>query len=375
MKLLFPVFLFFAVHIQEISAQARKETPNVFIITTDGFRWQEIFNGGDPALMSNTEYVEDTSLIRQLYGGATTEIRRQKLLPFFWNVISQSGQLYGNRNYDNKADVRNFYKISYAGYNEIFTGYADPKLVPNTPSNNKNTNIAGYFNGLQEYKGKVVAFSSWNIFPYILNEQQNDFPVNSGYENFPATDSVMTTLDRVQDSIHDKTACRYDILTFLIAKQYIQQQHPKVIVLSFGETDEFAHSGRYDKYLQRANDVDRMISELWYNVQTDPFYKNNTTFIITTDHGRGKKNNTWPAHHLFVKGSGEIWLAMMGRGIEEKGEIKTAGQIYQNQIAQTIAGLLGEEFTANHSTGKPIELHPLTEQDKYTWKQSFNASK
>ncbi len=350
-------------------AQRMQQKPNVFIITTDGFRWQEIFNGADPALLNNTTFVADTGLLQELYGGATPEIRRKKLLPFCWNVIAEKGQLYGNRNYGNKANVRNFYKISYAGYNELFTGYADPRFIPNTPRNNNNTSLPGYLNSLAPYKGKVVAFSSWNIFPYILNEQQNDFTVNSGYENLSLDDSAISNINIVQDSVHEKSACRYDMLTFLMAKQYIQQQHPKCVVLSFGETDEFAHSGRYDMYLQKANDADRMVAELWYTIQTDPFYKDNSILIITTDHGRGKKNNTWSAHHTFVKGSGEIWLAMLGYGIEQKGEIKENGQVYQNQIAQTIAGLLGETFTANHATGKPIALPSFTGQNKETVKQ------
>ncbi|HTE12714.1 MAG TPA: alkaline phosphatase family protein, partial [Chitinophagaceae bacterium] len=293
-----------ACFMQMATAQPAKEPPNIFIITIDGFRWQEIFDGADPALLSNPAYVKDASLLQDMYGGDAKEIRRKNLLPFFWTSIAHQGQLYGNRNYNNRADVKNFYKISYAGYNEIFTGYADPALVPNTPRFNNNANLPGYLNTLAPYKDKCVVFSSWNIFPYILNEGQNNLPVNSGYEHTDATDSAESIINEVQDSIHEKKSCRYDALTFLMAKQYMQQQHPKLMVIGFGETDEFAHSSRYDMYLQRANDIDRMIAELWYSVQTDPFYKNNTTFIITTDHGRGKKNNTWPGHHLFIKGSG-----------------------------------------------------------------------
>jgi hypothetical protein len=338
-----------------IALPAQEKAPNVFIITTDGFRWQEVFNGGDPLIMTNPKYTKDTALIQALYGGATVAERRQKLLPFFWSVIARQGQLYGNRQYGNKVDVKNPYKISYAGYNEIFTGYADPKLVPNTAYPNSNTNLPAFLNNFDDYKGKVVAFSSWNVFPYILNEAQSGFPVNSGYERNPAGDTT-DIVDRVQDSIHHKSACRFDMLTFFMAKEHIRQQHPKVMILGLGETDEFAHSSRYDMYLQRANDVDKMIAELWYIVQTDPFYKDNTTFIITTDHGRGKKATTWPTHHLFVKGSGEIWLAMLGRGIAGMGEMTSPQQLYQNQVAQTIAQLLGKEFIASRPVGKAIAL-------------------
>lgn len=342
--------------------KAQEQAPNIFIITTDGFRWQEVFNGGDPSLLANTQYVKDTALLQQLYGGITPEERRQKLLPFFWKIIANQGQLYGNRKYGNKVDVRNFYKISYAGYNEIFTGYADPRLVPNTPYKNNNTNLPAYLNNLSEYRGKVVAFTSWNVFPYILNEDQSGFPVNSGYET--ATDTSAIMVQQVQDSVQNKSKCRYDLLTFFMAKEHIQKNHPKVVVLGLGETDEFAHSGRYDMYLQRANDVDRMIAELWYMIQTDPFYKDNTTFIITTDHGRGKKDTAWPTHHLFVKGSGEIWLAMLGRGIAGVGEVKSQQQLYQNQIAQTIAQLLGKEFIASHPTGKAMMLPVVSKVSK-----------
>ena len=34
--------------------------------------------------------------------------------------------------------------------------------------------------------------------------------------------------------------------------------------------------------------------------------------------------------------------------------MKTAGQLYQKQIAATIAKLLGFTFTANHPVGDPI---------------------
>ena len=39
-----------------------------------------------------------------------------------------------------------------------------------------------------------------------------------------------------------------------------------------------------------------MISELWYMVQTDPEYKDHTTFIISTDHGRGRTAANWHTH-------------------------------------------------------------------------------
>ncbi len=341
-------------------AQPASSTENIFIITTDGLRWQEVFTGADSELISNPRYVEDTSLLKQLYGDATAELRRQKLMPFLWNIVAKQGQLYGNRLYENKVDVANFYKISYPGYNEMFTGYPDPVFIPNIPIYNRNSNIFEFLNAKKEYAGKVAAFSSWNIFSAILNKRRTHLPVNSGYENLPDDSSFNNEMINIsQDLITQKKNTRYDLLTYLSAREYIDHNQPKVVLIGFGETDEFAHGRRYDLYLQQAADVDKMIAQLWYYVQTNSFYRNKTTFIITTDHGRGEKPTTWYKHGILTKGSGEAWFAVIGPGISGKGEIKSDQQKYQKQMASTIASLLGEQFDSGKNNADPIFI-PMT---------------
>src|SRR5438105_6442336 len=118
--------------------EAQEKVENLFIITTDGVRWNEIFNGADSLLISNPKFVKDTALAKLLYWDASAEKRREKLLPFFWNVIARQGQLYGNREKESKVNAKNIYKISYPGYNELLTGYADPLPILNAPQNNPN---------------------------------------------------------------------------------------------------------------------------------------------------------------------------------------------------------------------------------------------
>lgn len=336
--------------------------PNLIIITIDGLRWQEVFHGPDEAILDEGSYVADTGLIREMYWDADPEVRRRRLMPFFWNVIARKGQLYGNRDYGNRMNVSNRYKFSYPGYNEIFTGYADSRFVPNTPVPNKNTNILEFLNKQHCYKEKVAAFSSWNIFPFILNEKRSGIPVNSGYEPLNATDPLSMAIDSLQQAIGGKAHTRYDELTFIGAREYIRKQHPKVALVAFGEADEFAHHGHYDHYLRSIANTDRMIAELWYEIQSDPFYRNNTTFLITTDHGRGRKTRTWTDHLFLIGGSREIWMAVMGPGIRPMGEMKNEQVLYQKQIAATIARLLGQQFECEHKVGQCIDL-PGAEPD------------
>ncbi len=348
------LFILACIH---LSAQPSEKIKNIFIITTDGFRWQELFTGADSTLINNPALVKDTTLIKTQYWDPSADVRKRKLLPFFWNTIAEKGQLFGNRLYENKVNVSNIYKISYPGYNEILTGYADNRFIPNISVKNRNTNILEYLNEQEGYEGKVVAFTSWNVFPFILNEKRSGFPINSGYEMLnEKEDSGNTVINEVQENVVEKKHTRYDMLTYLSAKGYIEQNHPKVVFLGFGETDESAHQAKYDMYLQKAHQFDEMVSQLWYYVQTDPFYKDNTVFLITTDHGRGSKPSTWKSHGFWIKGSGEVWLAMLGGGIAPASETKGPQQLYQKQIASTIAMLLGEDFKAEHPIGKPMNV-------------------
>jgi hypothetical protein len=341
---------------------AQEYNRNIFVITTDGVRWQEIFHGADTTILSDLAWTKDTAFMRSMYYDTSLEERRKKLMPFFWNVLAKNGALYGNRDYDNKVNVKNFSHISYPGYSEMFTGYADPLLIPNLGIRNRHSNVFEYLANQQAYKDKVVAFTSWSMFPYIFNEKNCHFYINSAYDRVNDTTSYATDFfNTVQDSLSEQSHTRLDRLTYVAAKDYIEAKHPKVVYLSLGETDEFAHHGRYDLYLQHISNVDKMIAELWYLIQTDPFYRNNTTVLISTDHGRGKKPNKWHKHNALIKGSGDIWIAAMGKGIAPIGECKMQTQLYQKQLAATIARLLGEEYKDDHTIAKAIELQYMAE--------------
>jgi len=326
-------------------------TENVFIITTDGLRWQEVFTGADSVLINDEEDTPDNTTVKALYWVPGSEERRKKLMPFIWNVVGVKGQLFGNRFFDNRVNVSNSYAKSYPGYNEIFTGSADPAISSNARYSNPNPNVLEYLNARPGFKGRVAAFTSWDVFPYIFNKEKSSFFLNSGYEKQtgPALSAEQLLVNTIQeDEINDKTATRYDGLTFINAKEYIKKNKPRVLFLGLGETDEFAHQGRYDLYLDQANQFDKMIAELWHWVQTTPGYKDNTTFIITTDHGRGSRNSKWASHGRFIKGSSQIWLAVIGPHIKPVGEVKKDQQLFQEQLAQTMANLLGEDFAGNN---------------------------
>jgi hypothetical protein len=342
-------------------SQAQSQAPNLIIITTDGYRWQELFKGMDAELAANPKFNQgDSADLIKKYGGATDQERRQKLMPFFWNTIATEGMLFGNRTIGNKVDVANPHWFSYPGYNEILTGYPDTAINSNDYPPNPHTNVFAFLNKEAAYKNKVAAFGAWDAFDRILNEKVSGFPVINGFESITQLlqDPVAKSISQgLQDSYKPfKEVECLDVYTHQQAMHYLQSKKPKALYISYGETDEWAHHAHYRDYLDAAHQVDAWIASIWNWAQSTPGYKDNTYILVTTDHGRGFKEG-WTDHGADVNGASSIWFALMGPGLQKigpLGEQTKQSQLYQKQLAATMTKLMGKPFKAAHPIGDPI---------------------
>lgn len=338
------------------------QTENVFFITFDGLRWQEMFTGADSIFFDDVEFVKNGEEVRQRFWNDDSLKRRELLLPFFWNTIVKEGQIYGNRAYGSKVNCSNNFWFSYPGYNEMLSGYADPKVNSNDKNYNENITFLEHFNKMKALKGSVAAFGSWDVFPYIINDKRSGVPVNAGFAS--ATGSNLTEREKFLNEMQPQvpspwSTVRLDAFTHHYALEFIKKNNPRAIYISYGETDDFAHDGNYEAYLKSAYQTDAFIKELWNYCQSHPQYKGKTTFVIATDHGRGYTSKAaWRSHgksrYGYFKGSDEMWFAAIGPDTPALGEIKTAGQYYQKQTAKTIAAFMGIDFDANPDMGEVI---------------------
>jgi hypothetical protein len=94
--------LTFSAKAQKLPIELNKNTndaaPNLIVITTDGLRWQEVFNGMDFALANNKKFNHgDSAYIFKKYGSslindaAVVMERRSKLLPFITKTMGTKG--------------------------------------------------------------------------------------------------------------------------------------------------------------------------------------------------------------------------------------------------------------------------------------------
>lgn len=335
----------------------KTKTENLIIFTLDGMRWEEIFSGVDSAIMRNPQFTHEREEIEKTLWDNSAEERRKRLYPFIWNTIAAKGQLYGNRNKGSFADVANRYRFSYPGYNEIFTGYPDTAVNSNDKIKNKNENVLEFINKQKGYEGKVAAFSTWDVIPYILNKWRSGIVANTYPDSLALGNDKSKLLDDLQffAAKQHGDAARPDLVTYMAAREYFKTKRPKVMYISFDESDEFAHAGKYDDYLGVSHMEDAMMADIWNLVQSMPEYKDKTTLIVTCDHGRGDKiKSQWRDHGQKVDDATQIWMGIIGPDTKPLGE-NTTGQIYQKQFATTMAALLGFKFKPSHPTGDVIQ--------------------
>lgn len=343
-----------------LTSQLAIATQNVVLITLDGVRWQEVFNGADINLINHSDFVKNSAALKAEFWHENPKNRQQLLMPFVTQTMVQKGVIIGDRDKESMMSVSNPWYFSYPGYSEILTGVVDKNINSNDKIPNPNKTILELLHQQQGYKNKTALFGSWDVFPFIVNDVRSGVYVNAGFmplEKELSKDASL--LNAMQNEIPSPWHnVRLDSFTYRFAKAYLLARKPKLLVISLGETDDFAHDGHYDHYLKSAKQSDAFIKDLWQTLQVTPGYKNNTTLIITTDHGRGSHVNDWQhhsskqamlrteqAHKAFPKGiigSEHIWLAAMGPSIKPLGLVKTHTELKQAQVAATILKVLGE---------------------------------
>ncbi len=340
-----------AVHAEAQKPPAHSlKTQNVFLIVSDGLRWQEVFTGADSLLM-NEEHGgiwESEDTLRRAFWRATPAERRAALFPFLWGTVAKSGQLIGNQNEGSVAHVANGLAFSYPGYNEMLTGSPDPRINANDFGPNPNVTVFEWLNAKPDLHGQVAVYGTWSTFKDIFNEGRSHLLMWVGWDP-PYTGSSLTPRQRLLNELYRSTIrfddeTSYDEFMQIPLLERLASTHPRVVFVGYGETDNWAHAGRYDLVLRSAHAFDRYVEQLWNTVQSVPSYKGRTTFIITCDHGRGSGLVDWKEHGVDQKGSDNIWIAVLGPDTPPTGERTNIAPVIQAQIAATMATLLGKDY-------------------------------
>jgi hypothetical protein len=342
-------------------SQTPEVNQKVFLITLDGLRWQELFSGADSLLVKNTKYVKHPDALYDKTWAISPQERRRKLMPFVWNQAIKIGQIHGNRKLGNKVNLTNSMWFSYPGYNEILTGREDDQNIDsNAKIPNLNESVLEQF--AKSYgKENVAAFGSWDVFDAIVNEERSGIYTNCGFES--STDVPLTPQEKLLNELQQQIpspwgSVRLDGFTHQYAKAYLDKHQPNLIYIAYGETDDFAHNGDYESYIKSTRNSDSLIEDLWNYTQQSEYYRGETTFIISTDHGRGTDPiDHWRSHGAKIKGSDQTWIIIFGKGVKTLGEVATNSQLHTNQLAPTVRKLFNLPQKKEKGYGLPIPIN------------------
>lgn len=320
---------------------------NVVLITLDGLRSEEVFSGADARLIVKENGVEKPDETKAAFWREDKLDRRKSLLPFLWEKCeSANGWIVGDPEGESSVTVTNGRYFSYPGYSELLCGRADPRINSNDKKYNDNVTVLEWLNQKPEFKDKIAVYGSWDVFPYIINDKRSGVRVNAGWQPFTIGNSDrIAALNLVSEQLfHQWAGVRYDVLTTSGAIEELKQNRPRVIYVALGETDDWAHEGKYDRYLLSARQNDQFIRMLWETTQSLETHKDNTLFIVTSDHGRGDGREGWKSHSVLLPGSERIWIAVFGPGVNADSENRL-GKFTQSQVASSVAAALGLDFT------------------------------
>jgi hypothetical protein len=246
--------------------------------------------------------------------------------------------------------------FSYPGYNEMSTGIADERIDSNEYGPNPNVTVFEWLNTRPGFAGKVEVFATWAAFADIFNGARSKLPIRSGA-------TLVDPLDRsprgllLRELYETTTRLEgqdpYDSFVHVVVREHLKTKTPRVMFIGYGDTDIFQHMGRYDSFLDTARSFDGYMAELWAQIQSTPFYKDQTTLIISTDHGRGSGAEDWKNHGTGQPGSENIWIAVIGPDTPALGERQNIPPVTQAQLAATVAGFVGENLQSASARAAP----------------------
>ncbi|MBC7386053.1 MAG: hypothetical protein H7301_07835 [Cryobacterium sp.] len=273
-------------------------------------------------------------------------------LPEHWPRLSaeirSQGFYYGLRSDHESMWVSNSSLRSLAGYQAIFTGHYQRTCWTNDCPRSSEKTLVDSLIDRGTLPEDVATFASWERIDRAV--ESNPRSVRSVAFNSVTQLSTLTSdqklalakieLGSSQDMPPWKNS-RWDRYTLSLANTYYRFRRPKFLYVSLVDSDEYAHSGDVENYRKSLHFYEVEIMKLIHEIRSGKEGEN-TSFVITTDHGRGDVVFRW--HGWWEPTSARIWAAVIlspilsGRGV---GKLR-ADFYRQVDLRPTLENLLGE---------------------------------
>jgi hypothetical protein len=159
--------------------------------------------------------------------------------------------------------------------------------------------------------------------------------------------------------------------------EVMESDRPRLMFINFGVTDHTAHSNNWELYTEAIRNCDLMVGKLWEKVQSSPGYKDATTLVFTTDHGRhndkpDQLKGGFASHGDSCPGCQQIFLLIVGpdarcgtvvdRRVLQIDIAPTVGELLGFQTPLAEGSVLADGFAAFRGVNKKLAKTPEAEQ-------------
>ncbi len=178
----------------------------------------------------------------------------------------------------------------------------------------------------------------------------------------PALGGNQSELDRIgkvldlsvsEFSANARNLASPDELSVYLARQLMRKVAPSLLWITLHDID-IAHCGTFSLYVDAIRRSDRLCSDLWKTIESEPEYTGKTSMFILPDFGRDSDTeaggNGFQHHRTGDIRSRTTWMIAIGPGIREN--IVVNRPVDSLDLVPTLGVMLG--FSPTHAKGKPL---------------------
>ena len=334
------------------SARAARREPDpavaVVIVTLDGVRWHEVFEGVDPALarahgMSESDVVSAAQLMPNLHA-----------------IIDSHGVAVGAPGYGAAISASGPNFVSLPGYAEILSGRRRTTCRDNQCVSAGAATLVDQFAATSAADDPDVAvITSWADIARVASNGARGAAVSSGRHGGATRDwfrrdaQDQAFLLRAEDAAPapGNGDFRPDSMTAELALQHLKAHATRFLFLGLGEPDEYGHQGNYAGYLASLRQADARIAQIDAELQRLAARGTRTALFVTADHGRA---DSFAEHGAKFPESARVWLVASGSALKSSGYQAAPRERRLADLAPTIREIAGLTADTDPVAGTPL---------------------
>ncbi|HEX3773966.1 MAG TPA: hypothetical protein VHV51_05840 [Polyangiaceae bacterium] len=330
------------------AARASEEPVAIVLITLDGVRWHEVFEGVDAKLAAEHDLPQNAV------------VSSAELLPNLHAIIASHGAALGAPGHGEAISASGPEFLSLPGYAELLSGRKVTACANNQCTGSGVHTILEQMSALSASGAEVAAVTSWSEIAKVTSLGECRAAVSSGrragsHRELFARDAEGARLlalgENAPRGVGD-AEFRPDELTAEIAIHHLKTNAPRFLFLGLGEPDEFAHMNDYAGYLDSLRRADAKIAEVDAELSRLAAHGTRTALFVTADHGRA---DSFVNHGAPYPESSRVWLVAAGSALAARGFVSAPSARRLADIAPTLREIAHLPQDTDDNAGSPLD--------------------